>query len=415
MNHEKEVLFQRACAKTRYFIERKTRMSKALTFQEALATARALADEWRGTAAQRDRAGGTAKKERDQIRASGLLTFFIAQEFGGGGGSFTELMAVFREIARVDSSLGHLYAFHNYQLATVQLFGTAAQWRRLHRATVENGWFWGNAINPLNNNVTVTRTAQGYEWNGVKTFATGAKDADYLTISGQAEDGKILVAAIPADRAGVRVRGDWDNIGQRQTDSGGLEFHNVAVAEDEILSDVYGTPLASLRTLIGQTVFGNLFLEVAQGAFDEALAYLRGKEGAPWSESLAPSQQKDPFILRTIGELHTQLEATRLLSDRANAVLEETLQKGAAVTWEDRARLAVAAFTARVAATRTGLEVSSRVFEFLGSRATTAALGFDRFWRNLRTQTLHDPIDYKTLAIGDYLLNDQAPPPGFFG
>ena len=390
-------------------------MSGNPAFAEALATVGTLADEWRKTAARRDREGGTPKKERDQIRASGLLTFFIAREFGGSGGSFTELMAIFREIARVDSSLAHLYAFHNYQLATLQLFGTTAQWQRLHRATVEKGWFWGNGINPLNNDTLATRTASGYEWNGVKTFATGSKDSDYLTISGRTPDGKVLVAAIPTGRAGVTVHDNWDNIGQRQTDSGALEFRRVAVADDEILPNVGQTPFASLRTLVGQTVFGNLFLEVAQGAFDEAVAYLRGKETAAWSASLAPTQQKDPFILRTIGELHTRLDAARLLSDRANAVLEQTLLKGEAVTWDDRARLAVAAFTARLAATQTGLEVSSRIFEFLGSRATVASLGFDRFWRNLRTQTLHDPIDYKTLAIGDYILNGEAPPPGFFG
>ncbi|MDR0563784.1 MAG: acyl-CoA dehydrogenase family protein [Azoarcus sp.] len=390
-------------------------MPRPLTFSDALSTAKDLADEWRTTAARRDREGGTAKYERDQIRASGLLTFFIAQEFGGSGGSFTELMAIFREMARADSSLAHLFAFHHYQLVTVQLFGTPEQYRRLHHATVAEGWFWGNGINTLNNDVTATRTTEGYEWNGIKTFATGSKDSDYLTISGRGGDGRMLVAAIPTTRKGIVIRGDWNNIGQRQTDSGAVEFNHVAVANSEILPHVSQTPRASLRNLVGQTVFGNLFWAVAQGALDEAVAYLRGKETIAWSASLAPTQQKDPFILRTIGELHTQLEAVRLLSDRANTALEQTLAKGEAVTWDDRAKVAVAAFTARAAATQTGLQVSSRIFEFLGARATTSALAFDRFWRNIRTQTLHDPIDYKTLAIGDYVLNGELPPPGFFG
>jgi len=49
-----------------------------------------------------------------------------------------------------------------------------------------------------------------------------------------------------------------------------------------------------------------------------------------------------------------------------------------------------------------------------GARATHGALALDRFWRNLRTQTLHDPVDYKLHELGDWALNGTLPEPSFY-
>ncbi|MCR3834291.1 monooxygenase, partial [Pseudomonas aeruginosa] len=41
-------------------------------------------------------------------------------------------------------------------------------------------------------------------------------------------------------------------------------------------------------------------------------------------------------------------------------------------------------------------------------------LRLDRYWRNLRTQTLHDPLDYKIRELGDWALNQSPPQPTFY-
>jgi alkylation response protein AidB-like acyl-CoA dehydrogenase len=58
--------------------------------------------------------------------------------------------------------------------------------------------------------------------------------------------------------------------------------------------------------------------------------------------------------------------------------------------------------------------VTSRVFEVMGARATSARHRFDRFWRNARTLTLHDPLDYKVREIGDWVVNGRYPTPSFY-
>jgi alkylation response protein AidB-like acyl-CoA dehydrogenase len=67
-----------------------------------------------------------------------------------------------------------------------------------------------------------------------------------------------------------------------------------------------------------------------------------------------------------------------------------------------------------VATTQAGLNVSSQIFDVMGARATVAAAGLDRYWRNLRTHTLHDPVDYKLRELGQYALQDQLPTPSFY-
>jgi alkylation response protein AidB-like acyl-CoA dehydrogenase len=69
---------------------------------------------------------------------------------------------------------------------------------------------------------------------------------------------------------------------------------------------------------------------------------------------------------------------------------------------------------AKVATGRAALELTSRVFDVMGARATSGRLRFDRFWRNVRTPTLHDPLDYKVREVGDWFVNGRVPTPSFY-
>jgi hypothetical protein len=50
----------------------------------------------------------------------------------------------------------------------------------------------------------------------------------------------------------------------------------------------------------------------------------------------------------------------------------------------------------------------------MGSRPTTGSARLDRFWRNVRTHTLHDPVDYKIRELGDWVLNRNIPKATFY-
>ena len=82
------------------------------------------------TAAERDRAGGTAFDQRRLLRESGLLALAVPAVFGGAGAAWPVVFRSVRRIAQVDSSLAHLFGFQHLQVATVLLFGAEAQQQR---------------------------------------------------------------------------------------------------------------------------------------------------------------------------------------------------------------------------------------------------------------------------------------------
>ncbi|WP_426139956.1 acyl-CoA dehydrogenase family protein [Pseudomonas sp. DWP3-1-2] len=385
--------------------------------ETALQIARALASEFAQTAAERDQRGGTPKAERDALRASGLLALSIPRQYGGLGANWSDTLEVVREFAKVDSSIAHVYGFQHLMLATVRLFSRPEQWQPWFELTARNNWFWGNALNPLDTR-TVSKKLTGWrEFSGRKSFCSGSADSEMLIASALDENtsGKLLIAAIPTHRTGITLNGDWDNIGQRQTDSGSATFERVRVEENELLLDPgpLSTPFACLRPLIAQLTFVNLFLGIAEGAFEEARSYTL-KEAHPWFKAKVSHAHEDPYVLRHYGEFWVALESVRLLAERANRLLDEAWSKEHQLGSEERGQLAVAIATAKVAATRAGLDLTSRLFEVTGARATHAALRLDRHWRNLRTQTLHDPVDYKLHELGDWALNTALPTPSFY-
>ena len=74
------------------------------------------------------------------------------------------------------------------------------------------------------------------------------------------------------------------------------------------------------------------------------------------------------------------------------------------------AAASIAVAEAKVATTEAALFVSTKLIELAGSSATLVEHGLDRFWRNARTHTVHDPIRWKYRFIGDYWLNGINPP-----
>ncbi len=368
------------------------------------------------TAVARDQRGGTAKAERDVIRASGLLGLSVPTALGGLGASWQQTLEVVRGFARVDSALAHLFAFHHLLLATTQLFGRPAQWQPWLAQTLAHRWFWGNALNPLDKSTqALPRADGGYVFHGRKSFCSGASDSDRLLASALDADGRLLIGVVPTARAGINVLNDWDNMGQRQTDSGSVVFDQVAVAADELLTDPgpLSTPYACLRPLLAQLILAHIYQGLGEGALAEARGFTL-QQGRPWMASSAATANQDPYVLGHYGDFWLALEGSRLLLQNAAARFDQAWARGTALTEAERGAVAIAVAASKVATTRASLEVVHRMFEVTGARATTAALRLDRYWRNLRVHTLHDPVDYKLRELGEWALNERAPQPSFY-
>ena len=169
----------------------------------------------------------------------------ISKSFGGLGAAWPTAFEVVRTIASADGSLGHVLGFHYLVSSVPHLIGSEEQYHFYDQQTARQNWFWGNAFNPpqvssLDPNqitgwkVVITPDGEGYRLNGTNFYCSGATGSDVLVISALKRDidrlaESFVAGAIPTNREGVTVNDDWNNFGQRQTDSGSVTFQNVLV------------------------------------------------------------------------------------------------------------------------------------------------------------------------------------------
>ena len=108
-------------------------------------------------------------------------------------------------------------------------------------------------------------------------------------------------------------------------------------------------------------------------------------------------------LAAALGALPSRASLDRVLAccaDHVNASVIDTLRDHASVL-----------YPLLVAADRQVGVVATKIYDAMGARATHNRHAFDRFWRDARTHTLHDPLVYKVLEVGDYALNGRYPPP----
>ncbi|THA68325.1 acyl-CoA dehydrogenase family protein [Ensifer adhaerens] len=382
--------------------------------RELFARAEALSNDLARRGAELDRVGAPPREEIEALRQAGLLTALHSPEIGGAGLNWVDGLRLVRIVARGESSIGQLLGYH--YVNSQYVYWAAADPRQawvLGAETVERQLYWGAAVNPRDPGLTLERRGAHYVLNGRKTFSTGAHVSDRINVNATL-DGKIANFVVSTDRPGYVANDDWDNIGQRLSDSGSVEFRDFPVyGRDFIqpLADPSDPPpvLATFNTPLIQLVFVNFYLGTAEGALSSALDYVRSTT-RPWVTSGVERASDDPYILEAIGELKTNLKASVALADAAAAAVDAALSHGAPVTLEARGAAAIEAYAAKVHSTHVALDVTARVFELMGARATAGHYRFDRYWRNVRTHTLHDPVAYKAREVGDFALNGRIPP-----
>lgn len=378
-----------------------------------------LTRQLEATAVERDRQGGHAAAERQAIRDSGLLGLLIPQDAGGLGASWPTLYRVVRRLAQADSALAHVFAFHHLQVATVLLWGTPAQQRTLLPRSQSEGWFWGNALNPQDTRLVAQPVADGWRLQGPKSYASGSVGSDRLVVGAQVQlaDGSSarLVGHLATQAEGITVQRDWDAFGQRQTDSGTVHFHDVFLPHRDVLQAPGSTPTprATLRTLVSQLIMANLYLGIGQAAYEAGRRYTL-ERARPWPNGHTARLADEPQLQQRYGELWLLLRPAELACEAAALQLQAAFEQGEALDASGRGALAIAISEAKVLAHRAGIDVSSQVFELAGAGATSGRLGLDRFWRNARVHTLHDPVDLKLRDIGRHRLEGHVPEPSSY-
>jgi len=221
--------------------------------------------------------------------------------------------------------------------------------------------------------------------------------------------GPVMAVTVPQGRAGMTHLDDWDALGQRLSASGSVRFEEVRVGPDEVLGEVGEEPYSTMVTPGIQLGFCNLYLGLAQGALEHARRVLLARRGS-WFLSGVERYADDVLVQRTVGDLVARISALEAFADRWNTEYDDVMSLGGRLTAADRTRAEIGIAQLKVVATETALDVAQRVFEVTGSSSARSEVGLDLYWRNVRTHSLHDPVDYKRVEVGAHYLNGTVQP-----
>lgn len=365
-------------------------------------------------ARDRDRTNARPLEAIELLREAGLLELVVPGAAGGAGAHWETVFHVVRRVARADASIGQILGYHYLNQACVTFYGTdEARQLDWYRRSTQGGWLWSDSFNPVSPDLTLAWDGENYRLEGHKRFATGAAVADVVLAGAEASGGpragEFLVFALPYGRDSIEYIDDWDALGYRATASGSVRYTGVVVGEDDILGADTGEPFSSVVTPGVQLLFGNIYLAIAQAALDQARDLVLGRPNG-WFLASAERYADDPVFQRIIGELVARTASVEALADRLNRRYDDAVALAGATTADDRAAIELAVAELKVVSTEVALDVTARVFEATGASSTATRHGLDLHWRNVRTHSLHDPVEYKKIEVGAHFLTGAVQP-----
>jgi SfnB family sulfur acquisition oxidoreductase len=383
--------------------------------EEALAAADAFAESLRDTVIERDRTGELPVAELERFDASGLAAITVPEADGGPDLPMTTLAEVIRRIAAVDPALAQAPQAHYLMVDVLAVWGDDHQRARLFSEVLAGGRL-GNALAERGGThaqelkTRVIRDGGRLRLDGRKYYCTGALTSRWLAVS--ALDGERLVLAfVPRNAPGVTLDHDWNVMGQRATVSGGARFEAVEL-DPSLLVDYQGAfEVPQQLGARAQLVHAAIEVGIAGGALSDARWFVTEK-GRPFFEAVRGGWTEtaggDPHVIQRFGRLATQVRAAETLLAHAAAVQDEVGRVPADA--EAAARGSIAVAQAKAFASEVAVAVASDLFSMSGASAADEKYDLSRHWRNARTHSSHDPVDWKYHHAGNWLLNGVLPP-----
>lgn len=338
----------------------------------------------------------------------GLTAIGVPSQYGGLGASVATQTEVLRIISAADGGVGQLLQVHNMMKRSLFLSQSEPLKQLLARELLA-GKRLGNALaevggkNKFDFGTRLTRQDDGrLLLNGRKFYSTGCYLAHWLVVYAQGLEGTLAAVVVRRDAPGVSVLDDWRAFGQRNSESGTTLYENVEVDEQFIIrSEPRRTGLT-----FAQVQHAAIDTGIAAGALQAAVKYLQ-ENARPWVESGVDKATLEPHVIRQVGEFAVAVRSAEALLRYATATFDQHDGKPDDVDLQNELILAVAAL--RHQADHAALKVSSELFSLLGASASLEKWNLDRFWRNARVHTTHDPIRWRLHHVGDFYLNGVPP------
>ncbi|UIJ74490.1 acyl-CoA dehydrogenase family protein [Acinetobacter sp. SH20PTE14] len=351
------------------------------------------------------------------LKQAGFGAVRVPVAFGGEGVSQKQLFQLLIELAKADSNVvqalrGH-FAFVEDRLNAQKTQDQTVWFKRfLQGDLVGNAWTEIGKVEIGDVVTRVTENAQGQlRVNGQKYYSTGTIFADWIDLFALDETtNQHVIAAVSTHDDGIQVYDDWDGFGQKTTGSGTLNIQDVSIDRDHILPF---DQRFKYQTAFYQVVHLATLAGIAQNAVDVFSNEVRERTRI-YSHGNADLVRDDAQILQVIGKASAQSYAAEAITLRAAEALDVAylshFQSDTQLDQQANDRAELESSKGQVVISELVLNLSSELFNTLGASASSTTKQLDRFWRNARVVSSHNPLIYKQKVIGDWEVN-QTPLP----
>lgn len=221
------------------------------------------------------------------------------------------------------------------------------------------------------------RHGDDYILNGTKFWITNGGIADYMTVFATVDPKQshagICAFVVEREWDGVRSSGHIPKMGQRCSNTAGINFKNVRVPADNVLAEPGKGFLLAMKTFSRtRPIIGAFAIGAARSAMEYAIDY--AKKRRAFGTKIANFQA----IQFKLAEMYQKIEASRLLVYKS--------------AWEaDQGNdPTISASIAKFYSTESALEIASEALQIFGGYGYTKMFPLEKIMRDIRLLMIYE-------------------------
>lgn len=314
----------------------------------------------------------------------GLMGIETPEKFGGAGSTFTMACLAVEEIGRVDGSVSVLVDVQNTLTTNAFLkWGTEAQ-KEKYLSKMATDWVGAYALSESSSGsdafalkLKAEDKGDKFVLNGSKLWITNGNEANVFIVFANIDQTKgykgITAFIVEKSFPGFKVGKKEDKLGIRASSTCELLFENCEVPKANVLGEVGKGYKIAIETLNeGRIGIGAQMIGIAQGAYEAALAYVKGRE--QFGKPIAHFQG----VQFQLAEMRTELEAARLM------VYNAARLKDAGQDFIESAAMA------KLYASRAAEKITSKAIDLFGGNGFTKEYPVEKFWRDAKIGQIYE-------------------------
>ncbi len=314
----------------------------------------------------------------------GLMGVETPEQFGGAGGSFMMACLAVEELGRIDGSVSVLVDVQNTLCTNALLRWSTDAQKEKYLPKLAREWVGAYALSESTSGsdafalkLRAEEKGENFILNGNKLWITNANEANlfivFANVNPSAGYKGITAFLVERDFKGFTVGKKEDKLGIRASSTCELLFENCEVPKANVLGEVGKGYKIAIETLNeGRIGIGAQMVGIAQGAYEAARNYVKGRE--QFGKKISDFQG----VQFQLAEMRVMVEAARLM------VYNSARLKDAGQPFIEEAAMA------KLYSSRAAEKVASMAIDLFGGNGFTREYPAEKFWRDAKIGSIYE-------------------------